>query len=72
MSSAVLLFARETHRADVMTWASDMMGPGGIDDADASFGGEDEDLRDDPVSTIDLNVSPNPVPFSLSSADRWT
>lgn len=55
-----------------MTWASDMMGPGGIDDADASFGGEDEDLRDDPVSTIDLNVSPNPVPFSLSSADRWT
>ena len=42
---------------DEFGFLSDMMGGGGGDDDGSGFDNEDEDLRNDPVSIIDMNVS---------------
>lgn len=35
---------------------TDMMGPGGLDDDEGDLDREDDDLRNDAVSTVDLHV----------------
>ena len=48
-------------KADEFAFLSDMLGPRGVafDNDDALEGNDDEDLKNDPVSTMDMQVCVN-------------
>jgi importin-9 len=61
----------EKVKDDRFSFLADMIGVGGpsFDDDDVIANNDDEDLRKDPVSQIDLRVSPSAPVFSLAVID---